>query len=458
MDDRQRITRITTWIAGIAAVAVTLLLPLGYFAVSYQHLAGNLEAGAEMTSHAVTDVINANPELWQYEQIRLEETLAQRMLNGHGEMRRILDRNNRLVAESGTALRPPLITRRFDLKDSGVTVGTLEIGASLYPVLLRSGLVALLGFFGGVMIFITLRVLPLRAVERAEKALLESNRMLEAKNRAIETAYTELKAAQAQMLQNDKMASIGQLAAGVAHEINNPIGFVTSNLGSLDRYTAKIVEFITAQEEKIAAHTQTEVVKELAEKRKTLKLDYILDDMKTLISESLDGTGRVQKIVQDLKSFSKVDAVEHSFADINACLESTINIVWNEIKYKATLQRDFGDLPRIKCYPQQLSQVFMNLLINAAQAIDKDGSISVRSRYEDGLIQVAISDTGCGIPENIRTRIFEPFFTSKEVGKGTGLGLSISYDIVKNHGGEIRLASEVGKGTTFTVFVPAATD
>ncbi|KAF0215119.1 MAG: multi-sensor signal transduction histidine [Geobacteraceae bacterium] len=277
---------------------------------------------------------------------------------------------------------------------------------------------------------------------------------LEGKNRDLETAYAELKATQAQMLQNDKMASIGQLAAGVAHEINNPIGFVTSNLGTLDKYMAKLAGFIDAQAEKIASHAPPEVVEGLSEKRKVLKLDYILDDAKDLIRESLDGTGRVQKIVQDLKTFSRVDAVEHSLVDINTCLESTINIVWNEIKYKATLQRDFGALPQIKCYPQQLNQVFMNLLINAAHAIDKEGTITVRSRFEAGLIHVAVSDTGCGIPEELRTRIFEPFFTTKEVGKGTGLGLSISYDIVKKHDGEIVVASEVGKGTTFTVIVP----
>ena len=292
--------------------------------------------------------------------------------------------------------------------------------------------------------------------KRAEEKLNNIYLQMEVKNRDLETAYAELKSTQAQMLQNDKMASIGQLAAGVAHEINNPIGFVTSNLCTLDKYVAKTVDFINAQAERVASHTPPEIVKELTEKRKALKLDYILDDMKNLIRESLEGTGRVQKIVQDLKSFSRVDAADHSFADINACLESTINIVWNEIKYKATLQRDFGDLPQVKCYPQQLNQVFMNLLINAAHAIDKDGNIIVRSRYEDGLIQVAISDTGCGIPENIRTRIFEPFFTTKDVGKGTGLGLSISYDIVKKHGGEIRVASEVDRGTTFTVLVPVA--
>ncbi len=456
MNDRQRITSITTWIAGVAAVVVTILLPLGYFAVSYQYLTGSLEAEAEMTSHIITELINANPEQWHYEQLRLEELLARRVRDAHKESRRILDLRNRVIAESPAVLETPLITRRFGLMDAGVTIGTLEITVSLFPLLLRTALAALIGFSGGLLIFFTLRVLPLRAVERAEKSLREANRLLEGKNLELETAYVELEATQGQLLQNEKMASIGQLAAGVAHEINNPIGFVTCNLGTLDRYVAKIVEFINTQSERIASHTSEQIVKELTEKRISLKLDFILDDISNLVRESLDGADRVKKIVQDLMSFSQTYAEGNSLADINSCLESTINIVWNEIKGKANLQRDFGDLPQIKCHPQQLTQVFLNLLINAAHAIDKDGTITVRSSYEAGLIQIAISDTGCGIPENIRARIFEPFFTTRGVGKGTGLGLSISYDIVKKHGGEIRLASEVGKGTTFTVFVPVA--
>jgi hypothetical protein len=193
MDDRQRITRITTWIAGAAAVAVTLLLPLGYYAVSYQHLAGSLEAEAEMTSHIITDVINANPELWQYEQLRLEEALARRIRDNHTETRRIFDRQNRLVAENGTQLKPPVMTRRFDLMDAGVPVGTLEIRTSLFPLLLRSGLAALLGLFSGLLIFITLRVLPLRAVARAEKSLRESEGALTVKVALLEAALAKVK-------------------------------------------------------------------------------------------------------------------------------------------------------------------------------------------------------------------------------------------------------------------------
>ena len=278
--------------------------------------------------------------------------------------------------------------------------------------------------------------------------------ILELQNRELETAYTELKATQTKILQQEKMASIGQLAAGVAHEINNPIGFISSNLGTLDKYVSKLTEFIDAQAEIIAALGSEEFERILGERRRKLKLDYVIPDIRALIEESLDGADRVRKIVQDLKSFSRVDEAEYKHADINECIESTINIVWNELKYKAELKKDYGELPLTKCFPQQLNQVFMNLLVNAAHAIEKQGEITVRTSHQDGSIFVDISDTGVGIPEENLGRIFDPFFTTKEIGKGTGLGLSITYDIVKKHNGEITVHSEVGEGTTFTVRIP----
>ena len=193
MNDRQRITAITTWIAGLAAVAVTLLLPIGYFAVSYRYLVGSLEAEAEMTGLIITDLINANPDFWQYEQVRFEELLARRMRAGHAETRRILDSHNRLVAESASKLKPPLVTRRLNLLDSGLSAGVLEISQSLYPILFRSGLVGLLGLSCGVGIFVTLRILPLRAVVRAEKSLRESESQLSDKVVQLEGALAKVK-------------------------------------------------------------------------------------------------------------------------------------------------------------------------------------------------------------------------------------------------------------------------
>ncbi|NOZ68856.1 MAG: response regulator [Deferribacteres bacterium] len=293
-------------------------------------------------------------------------------------------------------------------------------------------------------------------LELHEKAaeIKRSREIMESEHRELENAYAALKAAQTHMLQQEKMASIGQLAAGVAHEINNPIGFISSNLGTLGKYVDKLTEFISLQSEVIGRLEASEAVEELGRKRKELKIDYITEDIKELITESLDGTDRVRRIVQDLKSFSRVDEAEYKQADINKCIESTLNIVRNELKYKTVINKDYGELPMTRCYPRQLNQVFMNLLVNAGQAIEKQGDITIRTWNSDGSICVSISDTGKGIRKDMLNRIFEPFFTTKEVGKGTGLGLSITYDIVKKHNGEITVDSEEGKGTTFTVKIP----
>jgi two-component system NtrC family sensor kinase len=264
----------------------------------------------------------------------------------------------------------------------------------------------------------------------------------------------DLKRSQANVLQQEKMASIGQLAAGVAHEINNPIGFINSNLYTLGKYLTRLSGFLAVQSECIAAGAPAEQVEEVRRQQASLKIDYILKDLEGLVGESLEGAERVRSIVADLKSFSRVDECEFKQADINECLRSTINIAWNEIKYKATLKKELGEIPRTRCYPQQLNQVFMNLLVNAAHAIEQQGIITVRSWEEGGFVCVTVADTGQGIPEANLTRIFEPFFTTKEAVKGTGLGLSITYDIVKKHNGDITVRSEPGKGTVFTVRIP----
>jgi two-component system NtrC family sensor kinase len=269
----------------------------------------------------------------------------------------------------------------------------------------------------------------------------------------IKRVSRELEASHARILQGEKMASIGQLAAGVAHEINNPTGFVLSNLNTLEKYSSRLTEFINDQSKAIESQTDS-CMEELAEKKKTMKIDFIHDDIKDLISESIEGANRIKKIVQNLKSFARVDESDLMMADINECIESTLNIVWNELKYKSEVFKDYGTLPSVNCYPHQLNQVFMNLLINASQSIEKQGEIRIKTWNGDGMIHVSISDTGAGIPEDKMNRIFEPFFTTKAVGMGTGLGLSISYEIVKKHNGEITVESELGKGTTFNVTIP----
>ncbi len=254
------------------------------------------------------------------------------------------------------------------------------------------------------------------------------------------------------------MASIGQLAAGVAHEINNPMGFIMSNLHTLGKDIDKISEFVKIQSTVIKEWGESAqpvgYLSHIEEKKNSLKIDYIMDDIKNLIKESRDGAERVKMIVQDLKSFSRIDEAEYKLADINSGLESTINIVWNELKYKSTLSREYGDIPLTKYKLGQLNQVFMNLLLNASHAIEHYGEIKVRTWRENYFINISIADTGSGIPEDIRNRIFEPFFTTKEVGKGTGLGLSIAYDIIRKHNGSINVESTLNKGTTFTVSIP----
>ncbi len=260
----------------------------------------------------------------------------------------------------------------------------------------------------------------------------------------------ELKQTQSYIYQQEKMASIGQLAAGVAHEINNPIGFVTSNLATLKKYNERLCHYINAVSSEIKEGSQ----KEMAQLYKKYKIGFVQDDANDLINESLEGTVRVTKIVQGLKSFSRVDEAESKPVDLNECLKSTLNIVYNELKYTTTVHEEYGDLPLTRCYAQQLNQVFMNLLVNAGQAIEDKGEITIRSWSENAFIYISISDTGCGIePENIN-RLFEPFFTTKDVGKGTGLGLSISYHIVRKHEGCLTVKSKPGKGTTFTVSIP----
>ena len=267
-------------------------------------------------------------------------------------------------------------------------------------------------------------------------------------------AQEDLKTAHAQMLQQEKMASIGVLSAGVAHEINNPVGFISSNLGSLKKYVQRLIEYLNMVAPAGKAAEKEEKRPDFAELRKKLKIDYISADIFDLIDESLEGTERVAKIVRDLKSFSRVDESEQKEADINECLDSTLNIVWNELKYKTEVHKEYGDLPTITCFPQKLNQVFMNLLINAAQAIETKGVVTIKTWTEDGDIKVSIADTGCGIPEEKLNSIFEPFFTTKDVGEGTGLVLSITYDIVKAHHGDISVESKVGEGTVFTVSLP----
>ncbi len=275
-------------------------------------------------------------------------------------------------------------------------------------------------------------------------------------NRRIQEVNHKLEQASHQLLQSEKMASIGQLAAGVAHEINNPIGYVYSNLGSLEKYLQDFFAVLDAYERlESLLGDKAAVLVEVHELKAKVDFAYLKEDVLSLLAESREGINRVKKIVQDLKDFSHVGAEdEWQWADLHKGLDSTLNIVWNELKYKSEVKKEYGELPRVYCLPSQLNQVFMNILVNAAHAIETKGVITLRTGAEGDKVWVEVEDTGKGIAPEHLTRIFDPFFTTKPVGKGTGLGLSVSYSIVEKHHGKIEVKSEVGKGTVFRVWLP----
>lgn len=264
---------------------------------------------------------------------------------------------------------------------------------------------------------------------------------------------TRLEEAQSQLIQAGRMASIGQLAAGVAHEINNPVGFVNSNLGSLQRYVANLLTLL-------AAYEQTEInlpvpaLHVLKQVKQEVDIDFLREDVSSLLAESVDGLKRVTRIVQDLKNFAHVDEAERQFANLEDGLESTLRVVWNELKYKADVVKEYAGIPPIACFASQLNQVFMNLLVNSAQAIKGHGTITLRTGQNEHELWVEVGDTGEGIQPEHLARIFEPFFTTKPVGQGTGLGLSLAYGIVKKHQGRIEASSQPGSGSQFRIVLP----
>ena len=282
---------------------------------------------------------------------------------------------------------------------------------------------------------------------RTEEALQRTNDDLKAIN-------ARLQEVQNQLLQSEKMASIGQLAAGVAHEINNPIGYVYSNLGTLQKYLQQMFGVLAAYESAEGA-LAPEALEALRALKREADLEFLREDVGSLMAESREGITRVKKIVQDLKDFSHVGAQEEwQWADLHKGLDSTLNIVNNEIKYKAQVVKRYGELPEVRCLPSQLNQVFMNLLVNAAHAIEQQGEIRLSSGVSGEEVWVEVADTGKGIAPEHLGRIFDPFFTTKAVGQGTGLGLSLSYGIVRKHHGRIEVESEPGKGATFRIILP----
>ncbi|HVN36593.1 MAG TPA: ATP-binding protein [Myxococcota bacterium] len=278
---------------------------------------------------------------------------------------------------------------------------------------------------------------------------------------------SDVKQLRTQLLQHEKLASIGELAAGVAHEINNPMGFIHANLFQMAEYVQDLrrvfarVEALAQAASKSDSAELREVARALAAEAEAVDVEFVLGDLAKAVRESQEGSERIRHIVQDLRDFSHPDASERVLADLNQCLDSTANIVWPMMKHAVVLEKRYAELPVVSCFPMQLKQVFMNLLVNAYQAIEEavgrsgeTGTIALETARHGDVVRISVRDSGVGISAEHRERIFDPFFTTKKVGAGTGLGLSTSFGIVQRHGGRLTVESEPGRGSAFHVFLP----
>ena len=285
-----------------------------------------------------------------------------------------------------------------------------------------------------------------KKIQHREQSLIESNKAL--------------KRNQNTLVHAEKMAGLGQVTAGVAHEINNPIGFIMNNLSMLQEYHSflkTLISQLLSMKDKLSEEEKTKLQSELDAIASTLQeedLDFVINDLDCITGESISGTERVKDITQGLKGYS-YSGEKTSLVNINECVESTLKMVWNELKYHCTVEKSLGELPKIECMGGQINQVLMNLFVNAAHAMaDTNGLLTIHTLPLDGAVQITVKDNGCGIRTDDLKHIFEPFFTTKPVGEGTGLGMSICYDIIKKHGGDIKVQSEVGIGTTFAITLP----
>ncbi|HEX8843581.1 MAG TPA: ATP-binding protein [Pyrinomonadaceae bacterium] len=292
----------------------------------------------------------------------------------------------------------------------------------------------------------------LRDAKQYKTDLEKSNAELRENKSELEHRKSELERLQAQMVHNEKMASLGQLAAGVAHELNNPAGFILGNMDVLDecaQAVKRLLDFYETVKLAEAERAEAAAIKE--------EIDYAhtLEDLRSIIADCRDGAGRIRDVVQNLRTFSRLDEAEFKKVDIHEGLDSTIRLL---SRYYTSghihLHREYAELPSVDCYAGQLNQVWMNLLANAAQAVKGEGEVRIKTRLEGKMVQVTVSDNGCGIAPEFMKRIFDPFFTTKPVGEGTGLGLSVTHSIIERHKGTISVESRPGEGTAFTVSIP----
>jgi two-component system NtrC family sensor kinase len=292
-----------------------------------------------------------------------------------------------------------------------------------------------------------------------QRVLARANWQLAAEKAEQQRLLQELAAAQAQLVQSAQLASVGQLAAGVAHEVNNPISFLRTNVATLGGYVGDLLAIIDAYAGGEALLAQApSLLARIHVLRERCDLDFVRGDAVAVVAESAAGIARVARIVSDLKNFARINESEWQVADLHACLESTLNVASHELRGSAEVVRQYGPLPALHCCPSQLNQVFMNLLLNAIQSLDEAGNgpgkIFLRTGRQDDQGWIEIEDNGRGIAPEKLPRIFEPFYTTRAIGAGTGLGLSSAWGIINSHGGWIEVRSEVGKGSTFRIWLP----
>jgi signal transduction histidine kinase len=291
-------------------------------------------------------------------------------------------------------------------------------------------------------------------LEIKSKHLEKQKSQTEKKNAQLEEAMAKLKATQNQLVQSEKMASLGQLTAGIAHEINNPINFISSNINPLKRDLEDILALLSRYNETVKKCGSKEDLNKIDNYKEEIEYSFLLKEIKQLLNGIDEGAKRTTEIVRGLRNFSRLDEEEKKLANINEGIESTLLMLRNQLKNRIEVIRDFGDIPPILCYPGQLNQVFMNVLSNAGQSIEGKGKIIIQTKSENLNIIISIKDTGKGMTDEVREHIFEPFYTTKDVGRGTGLGLSISYGIVQDHSGQIEVKSKPGQGTEFIITLP----
>jgi len=294
----------------------------------------------------------------------------------------------------------------------------------------------------------------------AEKLLDEKTRVLYKSNVELASTIETLSMTQEQLVQSEKMASIGQLAAGVAHEINNPIGFSLSNLSTLMDYVESLITVEAFVANEAANKLDDEFFEQYMAKREAEDVEFIQGDVKVLLEDTKQGLSRVSEIVANLKHVSHNGSVDKAPCDINAVLDESLKVVWNELKYSVDIEKNYNTLPEIHCHQNEIHQVLMNMLINAAHACEnkEQGVIKLMTSPVEfkgvQYVLIAIEDNGKGMSKEVQKKIFDPFYTTKPVGVGTGLGLSISFGIIDKHGGFIKIKSAEGEGTTFNIFLP----